>query len=203
VSSPAETTTYLRPPSSADARDTSAEEGIGSPAECTAESDVEVAGAARIAAACDGSEKRRRAAVDGAGEPAAADGAGQGAALDGADAGAAVEGAGRGMTADRDGTVDSADGGAAVESAEAGAAVDSVGDGGAVEDVERGASGGRAEAEPDGPSTAILPPLPPAPATIPALPLAPRDPADRPFAHPQRSTPGKPNSLWGRLFRRT
>jgi len=179
VSSPAETTTYLRPPSSADARDTSAEERIGSPAECTAESDVEVAGAARTAAACDGSEKRRRAAVDSAGGPAAADGAGQGAALD------------------------SADGGAAVESAEAGAAVDSVGVGGAVEDVERGDAVGRAESAPDGPSSAILPPLPPAPATIPALPLAPRDPADRPFAHPQRSTPGKPNSLWRRLFRRT
>ena len=55
-----------------------------------------------------------------------------------------------------------------------------------------------------GPSTAVLDPLaiPPAPATIPALPLAPRDPADRPFADPRRSAPGKPNALWRRLFRR-
>ncbi|GAA4559254.1 hypothetical protein [Pseudonocardia xishanensis] len=59
--------------------------------------------------------------------------------------------------------------------------------------------------EPDpGPSTAVLEPLeiPPAPATIPALPLAPRDPADRPFAEPRRSTPGKPDARWRRLFRR-
>ena len=55
-----------------------------------------------------------------------------------------------------------------------------------------------------GPSTAVLDPLaiPPAPATIPALPLTPRDPADRPFADPRRSAPGKPNALWRRLFRR-
>jgi len=55
-----------------------------------------------------------------------------------------------------------------------------------------------------GPSTAVLDPLaiPPAPATIPALPLTPRDPADRPFAAPRRSAPGKPNALWRRLFRR-
>jgi periplasmic protein TonB len=52
-----------------------------------------------------------------------------------------------------------------------------------------------------GPSTAVLEPVAPPP-TIPALPLAPRDPADRPFAAPQRSAPGKPDALWRRLFRR-
>lgn len=55
-----------------------------------------------------------------------------------------------------------------------------------------------------GPSTKVLRPVapPPAPATIPALPIAPVDPADRPFAHPQRSVPGKPDTLLRRLFRR-
>ncbi|MCE0764361.1 hypothetical protein LWC35_15790 [Pseudonocardia kujensis] len=54
------------------------------------------------------------------------------------------------------------------------------------------------------PSTRVLEPLapPPAPATIPALPIAPVDPADRPFAHPQRSVPGKPDTLLRKLFRR-
>lgn len=67
----------------------------------------------------------------------------------------------------------------------------------------------RAEGEPEaltpqesnGPATAILEPVD-TPATIPALPLAPRDPADRPFAAPQRSTPGNPDVWWRRLFRR-
>ncbi|MEU7814525.1 hypothetical protein [Pseudonocardia sp. NPDC049154] len=55
-----------------------------------------------------------------------------------------------------------------------------------------------------GPSTKVLQPIssPPAPATIPALPIAPADPADRPFANPQRSVPGKPDTLLRRLFRR-
>jgi hypothetical protein len=58
-------------------------------------------------------------------------------------------------------------------------------------------------ADEEGPSTKILEPLAPAPATIPALPLTPRDPADRPFAEPQRSVPGKPDTLFRRIFRRT
>lgn len=58
-----------------------------------------------------------------------------------------------------------------------------------------------ADAREAGPSTAVLEPIAPPP-TIPALPLAPRDPADRPFAAPQRSVPGRPDAWWRRLFRR-
>ncbi|MFR9804673.1 hypothetical protein ACL02T_20660 [Pseudonocardia sp. RS010] len=61
---------------------------------------------------------------------------------------------------------------------------------------------------PPDPSTKVLHPVAAGSATIPALPIAPVDPADRPFAHPQRSVPGKrsapdaPDTLLRRLFRR-
>jgi hypothetical protein len=62
----------------------------------------------------------------------------------------------------------------------------------------------RATPHSPGPSTKVLQPVAvtPAPATIPALPIAPVDPADRPFAHPQRSVPGKPDTVLRRIFRR-
>lgn len=59
-----------------------------------------------------------------------------------------------------------------------------------------------ADAREAGPSTVVMEPVAPPPPTIPALPLAPRDPADRPFAAPQRSVPGRPDAWWRRLFRR-
>ncbi|WP_181782829.1 hypothetical protein [Pseudonocardia pini] len=82
-------------------------------------------------------------------------------------------------------------------------------------DLHEGADGATAPSGPDlahgsavrvdeeGPSTKILEPLAAAPPTIPALPLTPRDPADRPFADPRRSVPGKPDTLLRRLFRRS